>query len=362
MQLAKSLTNYKHYFKFNEMERKDFLRKGLASGALAGVSVFASGLNSKDVGQKQNGKDERQQKPIGDPEEVVIERPVPGKPHKGKVLLAIQAHSDDIPLFAGGTVAKLMDEGYTGYLLRTSDDSSGDALGNKLDNAKIAKYYGMEKAYDFMYPHHRMDSIQIQDLKGRLIFLFRLLKVDTVICWDPWEHYEENPDHIATAHAVEAARWMAGSSNDYPEHFDAGLKPHSPKERYYFSRDTQRVNRVVDISNYIDKKVEANMLNTTKGPAGQGAGRKLKDRLAKQGKRLPILGDTDKTADFNYVKYVVFGIDPRREYVFFPTISDKDLGEKYGLAWAERYHYVSDLENQNPNNLEKYIKANATIK
>jgi LmbE family N-acetylglucosaminyl deacetylase len=118
-------------------------------------------------------------------------------------------------------VAKLMDEGYTGYLLRTSDDSMGDALGNKQDNDKLAKYYGMEKAYDFLYPHHRMDSIQIQDLKGRLMFLFRLLKVDTIICYDPWEHYEENPDHAATAHAVEAARWMAGSRNDYPEHFDA---------------------------------------------------------------------------------------------------------------------------------------------
>ena len=108
---------------------------------------------------------------MGDPEEVVIERPVPGKPHKGKVLLAIQAHSDDVPLDYGGTVAKLMDEGYTGYLLRTSDDSSGNYEGNKKDSANIAKFYGMEKAYDFLYPHHRMDSIQIQDFKARLIFL-----------------------------------------------------------------------------------------------------------------------------------------------------------------------------------------------
>jgi LmbE family N-acetylglucosaminyl deacetylase len=336
------------------MERKDFLRKGLASGALAGVSVFATGFNSKGVELKQNGKEERQQKPIGDPEEVVIERPVPGKPHKGKVLLAIQAHSDDITLDCGGTVAKLMDEGYTGYLLRTSDDSSGDALGNKIDNAKIAKYYGMEKAYDFLYPHHRMDSIQIQDLKARLIFLFRLLKVDTVMCYDPWEHYEENPDHLQTAHAVEAARWMAGSKNDYPEHFDAGLKPHSPKERYYFSRDPQRVNRVVDISNYIDKKVEACMINITKGPAGQGAGSKLRERLAREGKKLPILGDDDKTADFNYVKHFVLDIDSWR--LNFGEHSNKKIGEKYGLEWGEWYHYIN---SKIPNKLEEYIQSSA---
>ena len=34
----------------------------------------------------------------------------------------------------------------------------------------------------------------------------------------------------------------------------------------------------------------------------------------------------------------------------------------YGLEWAERFHYISDLENQNPNNLEKYIKENAKPK
>jgi len=46
---------------------------------------------------------------------LVIERPQPGKPHQGKVLAAIQPHCDDIPIFAAGTVLKLIDEGYTGY-------------------------------------------------------------------------------------------------------------------------------------------------------------------------------------------------------------------------------------------------------
>src|SRR5579883_1295766 len=57
---------------------------------------------------------------------VTIERKRPGKPHKGKVLAAIQPHCDDIPIFAGGTVLKLIDEGCTGYLIRiTNDDMAG---------------------------------------------------------------------------------------------------------------------------------------------------------------------------------------------------------------------------------------------
>ena len=75
----------------------------------------------------------------------------PSQPHKGKVLLAVQAHSDDIPLMAAGTVAKLVKEGYTGYLVRATNDDMGDApglgtpgtvgdhvLGNERDNAEVA--------------------------------------------------------------------------------------------------------------------------------------------------------------------------------------------------------------------------------
>src|SRR5262245_62113028 len=57
-------------------------------------------------------------------DDLQIERPVAGKPHQGKVLAAVQAHSDDIPLYAGGLVAKLVDEGYTAYLIRISNDEA----------------------------------------------------------------------------------------------------------------------------------------------------------------------------------------------------------------------------------------------
>ena len=57
---------------------------------------------------------------------VVIERAVSGRPHNGKVLALIQPHSDDIPIFAAGTAFKLIDEGYTAYLIRvTNDDMAG---------------------------------------------------------------------------------------------------------------------------------------------------------------------------------------------------------------------------------------------
>ena len=53
--------------------------------------------------------------------------------------------------------------------------------------------------FDLNYPNHRMGDVSQNELQCRLIFLIRLLKVDTIVCWDPWAHDEENPDHYQTA-------------------------------------------------------------------------------------------------------------------------------------------------------------------
>ena len=330
------------------MKRKEFLQKGLATSALIGPAAWVAATETS--GQTDLNK----KVPRGydvDYAEVKIERAVKGKPHKGKVLLAIQPHSDDIPLSAGGLVAKLMDEGYTGYLCSVSDDARGEGeyAQHRIDNQKIADFYGMKNSFEFLMPHHQMDSVGIQDLKQRFIFLIRYLKVDTIVCMDPWGHYEENPDHYVTGLAVEAARWIAGSK-DYPEHFAAGIGPYTPKERYYYSRAKETNNLIVDISDYIDKKIEVNLLNAAKGPAGNN-GVKLRERLAKEGKKLPILEGDDHTANFNYTKTFIFN-------------RNKKLGEKYGLQWAEGYHYMTDIpfDNHVPNTsspVEEYIKKNA---
>src|SRR5712692_3404509 len=208
---------------------------------------------------------------------LVIERNNPGKPHRGKVLAAIQAHSDDIPLFAGGTVAKLIDEGYTGYLIRISnDEAAGRTLGygvvqNEKDIQGAAQALGCKKAYSFYYRNHRMDDNAMIEIRARLIFLFRMLQVNTVFAMDPYDHYDENPDHLVVGKAVEGACWMAGGGKDYPEHYKAGLKPARVREKYYHARSPQGhnlVNRIVDISAYIDHKVRTNAANKGKGPAG----------------------------------------------------------------------------------------------
>ena len=301
----------------------------------------------------------QQQSPTPAAGRIVLERSLTGQPHNGKVLLAVQAHSDDIPLSASGTVAKLIEEGYTGYLVRATNDDMGDAvglgtpgtigehvLGNERDNAEVARVLGCKGHFDLNYNNHRMGDVSLNEVIGRLIFLIRLLKVDTVVGWDPWAHDEENPDHYTIARALEAACWMAGRAHDFPEQFAAGLQPRAVRDKYYFARRPE-ITRVVDISKQIDKKIDAIRANVAKGPGGH-SGSRLRAELAKRNQRLPLLGEDDITADRNYIRE-------------FSLSRNRELGKQYGVEYAEVFHYVApgaSGADRDPR-VDEYVKQHA---
>jgi LmbE family N-acetylglucosaminyl deacetylase len=271
--------------------------------------------------------------------EVVIERAVSGTPHQGKVLALITPHLDDGPFFAGGTIAKLLKEGYTGYFIRTSNDEKDSydltlgetVLANERDTAEFLKASGLKQVFDLGYRNHRMDDLARTEIRARLIFLFRLLKVDTVFSYDPWGHYEENPDHYVTAQAVEAACWMSGGHLDMPEHFAAGLKPHSVSEKYYFARGPQLVNRVVDIGPTFETKLaclracRTMMTHMIKDLNASLAERKL---------RLPALSAADNASIDEFTKVSL-------------ETSDRPVGRKYGIDYAEAFHHIGPDHSMN---------------
>ncbi|MBT4482586.1 MAG: hypothetical protein HOC71_02795 [Candidatus Latescibacteria bacterium] len=323
------------------MAQRSFFGKAIAGGAVLGNTIGFSGSRNAWAARADIG-------------EVVVERDVPGKPHKGKVLAAIQAHLDDMPHRYAGTCAKLINEGYTGYLIRTSNDEkcgpgtcAENIKSNEQENLKMAKTLGFTDVFDFYCRNHRMDGISSVEIRSRLIFLFRLLKVDTVVSMNPWGHGEENPDHWVTAKAVEEACWMSGMGDDYEEHLEAGVKPHSVRERYYaVMRPGQPFNRVVDISSTIEQKILS--CAECKSQGGGNSGSKLRNRLAKEGKRLPILGNDDETADREYV----------RHFLIKGWSTFEDMKEKYGLDYAERFYYI-DQRPPEESEVERYIKGNA---
>jgi len=127
---------------------------------------------------------------------IEIEYPVEGKPHSGKVLAVIGPHSDDFSIFASGTVAKLIKEGYTGYFIRVTNDEmdsydlspGATVIANENDTQAVSKILRIKKVFDLNYKNHYINQVPPGEIRNRLMFLFRFLKVDTVLSFDPWAH------------------------------------------------------------------------------------------------------------------------------------------------------------------------------
>jgi LmbE family N-acetylglucosaminyl deacetylase len=307
------------------VERRDLFKGALAASLLGAPHLLAQTPSAADV---------------------VIERAASGTPHRGKVLALITPHLDDGPFFASGTVTKLLQEGYTGYFIRTSNDekdsydlSLGETvLGNERDAKAFLQVSGLKQMFELGYRNHRMDDLARTEIRARLIFLFRLLKVDTVFSYDPWGHYEENPDHYVTAQAVEAACWMAGGHLDMPEHFAAGLKPHSVSEKYYFARGPQLVNRVVDIGPTFEIKLAC--LRACRTMVTHMI-KDLNASLIERKLRLPALSGSDSAAIEEYTKVAL-------------ETSDRRTARSFGLDYAEAFHYIGPDRS-----MQEYVLAHA---
>ena len=283
--------------------------------------------------------------------DVVVDRLQRGQPHKGRIFAAVHAHSYEVPYYAAGLCAKLISEGYAGYIIRTSNDQLGgdltiaeNILNNQQEHLKMAAVLGFKDVFDLYYRHSRMNGISSTDLRGRLVLLFRMLKVDTVITFNPWAPGEEDPDRWVTGRAVEEASAISGIANEYPEYLEAGIAPHSVSERYYFyARSGQPFNRVVDISSQVEKKIDA--IAECKSHGAGNSGSLLRARLTRQGRRLPLLGGDDRTADREYVRQ--FLLEDSRQF-----------GKPHNFAYAERFYYV-DRREQMKSKVDEYIERNA---
>src|SRR5213080_292351 len=82
-------------------------------------------------------------------------------------------------------------------------------------------------------------------------------KPDVLFTWDPHAPYEEHQDHRAVAWAATEAAMFAHFPLYHPEHREEGLEPHYVGERYFFAKSPRDANKTVDISDYIEPKIEA---------------------------------------------------------------------------------------------------------
>ena len=286
----------------------------------------------------------------------VIEKTTGGQPHKGKVFVAVHAHLDDLPYFAAGLCAKLIAEGYTGYIVRTTNDehsggstNAHNILSNEEEHAKMAEVLGFKDVFELYYRNNRMEEISKEELRGRLLLIYRMVKADTVISFHPeslagQDYSGQHMDHLITGRAAAEAAYLCDLPNEHWEHPEAGFAARPILERYYVCTGAEQpFNRIVDISPHIEKKIDA--IAECKSQGGGNLGSQLRGRLAREGKRLPLLGNDDRTADREYIRH--FLLDDYR-----------DFAKPNNLKYAERFYYVNDRRLAE-SKVDEYVAKNA---
>nr|MDO8084848.1 neutral/alkaline non-lysosomal ceramidase N-terminal domain-containing protein [Candidatus Sigynarchaeum springense] len=185
-----------------------------------------------------------------------------------KKVLAIGAHADDLTIWAGGTIKRLSSEGHEIICVRVCDDWE-DCVGvpraeaiacNKKECEEAYRLLGAADVIHLGYPSDYLAGLEGKeyvDLRAKIVRLIRQYKPDIVISFDIDGNNEENMDHVVVARAVNEACWQASFDALYPEQLAEGLKIHATAERYLFARHPVVTNFYVDVSDFIDDKVEA---------------------------------------------------------------------------------------------------------
>jgi LmbE family N-acetylglucosaminyl deacetylase len=185
-------------------------------------------------------------------------------PPGGQRILVVIAHPDDAESFCGGTMVRLAAEGRAiHYLVITKGDKGShdhsmtpERLSSirEDEQRQAAKILGVQTV-TFLNTYYDGFVEPTLALRQELTFKIREWRPDVIFTFDPWKRYEIHPDHRATGlctfDAIAVARdWMT-----YPEQLRDGITEHTVKQVYFFNTDEP--NHWVDISEALDKKIEA---------------------------------------------------------------------------------------------------------
>jgi LmbE family N-acetylglucosaminyl deacetylase len=182
-----------------------------------------------------------------------------------KIILSIAAHGDDAEFMAGGTLARLADEGHDLYLLiATNNDRGSYRLSEKELKAiarpeaeAAARVLGAKGVFLLGYRDGNLCDVPTSTLRGQLMYYVRKLRVDVIFSWDPFAPFENHPDHRAIALATSDASSFSALPLFHPEQLAEGLQPQRVTEWYWYSKSHWETNKRVDISATIERKIQA---------------------------------------------------------------------------------------------------------
>jgi LmbE family N-acetylglucosaminyl deacetylase len=207
-------------------------------------------------------------------------------------VLVVLAHPDDPEFYCGATIARWCDEGREVlYCLLTRGDKGADDPGTdvealarqrEIEQRNAALHLGVRQVQFLGHP----DGYLVPDLALRkdIVRVLRQVRPDVVVTCDPTNFYPNStyinhPDHRAAGHATLDAIFPAsGAGPFFPELIqDEGLMPH--KIRQVYIAGTQNPNTVVDVTAFVERKIEALRMHVSQIPDPQEMAQRVRERM-----------------------------------------------------------------------------------
>jgi N-acetylglucosamine malate deacetylase 1 len=168
-------------------------------------------------------------------------------------ILAFGAHSDDVEIGMGGTIAKYTNAGLkVGIcdLTQAELSSNGTVELRKQEALEASQILGVEHRKTLNLPDRGLylDEKSVREVAD----VIRFFKPDTVFA----PYFEDrHPDHGNCARIVEEAVFSAGVKKFMTDQYN---EPHRVKNMYYYMiNGFHRPDFVIDISEYMERKISS---------------------------------------------------------------------------------------------------------
>lgn len=180
-----------------------------------------------------------------------------------KVILAVQAHPDDVDFSCGGTVASWVQQGHEVHYLSVTSGNKGSHERSmspvrlmeirECEQQEAARRLGVASC---RFLRHNDGEVEANlTLRRQICQVVRELRPDTVMTFDPWRSYQLHPDHRAVAITTIDAIIAARDHMFFPEQLRDGLDIVRVREVYLFG--AAEPDTWVDISDTIETKIHA---------------------------------------------------------------------------------------------------------
>jgi LmbE family N-acetylglucosaminyl deacetylase len=180
-----------------------------------------------------------------------------------KVVLAVQAHPDDLDFSSGGTVARFVKDGHDVYYLSATSGNKGTHDRNmtperltvirEAEQREAARVLGVKDVFFLRHNDGELEATLL--LRGQICKVIRQVQANVLMTFDPWRPYQMHPDHRAIGTAALDGLIAARDHLFFPEQLRDGIDISRVHEVYLFGAAEPDV--WIDISETIETKIAA---------------------------------------------------------------------------------------------------------